>query len=221
MVLVSELQGESLNARSTALFGIGGLLFIIAAAFDVANIAVGIQDLRRGVGQAFIAAGWIAALIGLLGLYPRLAEQSRWLARAGGVFAVIGVVGFVGNGATALVAFVREVPPQETFPVFVLVGTLIGVLIGSILGFVSFSIASLRSGVHSRTIGILLVVPTLFVITNFFILSAIGVPMPRPSEVTVFILSGLALTMLAIGYLLRTETAPGERTESAQGSTVE
>jgi len=215
------LVNDSLTRRSTTLFLIDGLLFIIAAAFDVANIAVGIEDLRAGVGQAFIAAGWIAALIGLLGLYPKLADRSRWLAHAGGVFAVIGVVGFVGNGATALVAFVREVPPQEAFPMFVLVGTIVGVLIGAILGFVSFSIASLRSDVYSGTIGILLVVPTLFVITNFIILSALGVPNPRPSEVTVFILSGLALTMLAISYLLRTEAAPSERTESAHGSTVE
>ncbi len=217
MAYVSTLHWGSLERRSTKLFYTGGALFIIAAAFDVANIVVGVEDLRSGVGQAFIAAGWVAALIGLLGLYPKLADRSRWLVRAGGVFAVIGVVGFVGNGVTALVAFVREVPPQEAFPASVLVGTLIGVLIGAILAFVSFSIASLRSDVHSRTIGILLIVPTLFVITNFFILSAIGVPMPRPSEVTLFIVSGLALTMLAIGHVLRTEAAPSEST----GPTVE
>ncbi len=221
MAYDSTPQWNSLERRSTMLFFIGGFLFIIAAAFDVANIVVGVEDLRSGVGQAFIAAGWIAALIGLLGLHPKLAERSRWLARTGGVFAVIGVVAFVGNGVTALVAFVRGVSPQETFPAFVLVGTIVGVLIGAILAFVSFSVASLRSDVHSRTIGILLIVPTLFVITNFFILSALGVPNPRPSEVTLLIVGGLALTMLAIGYVLRTEAAPSESTESAPEPTVE
>ncbi|QLD86582.1 hypothetical protein HWV23_12875 [Natronomonas halophila] len=221
MVGISTQRWNLLEERSTTLFRIGGLMFIIAAAFDVANILVGLEDLRSGVGQAFIAAGWIAALTGLLGLYPNLADQNRWLAGAGGVFAVIGVVGFVGNGATALVAFVRDVPPTEAFPMFVLVGTIVGVLIGAILGFVSFSIVSLRSDVHSRALSILLLMPALFIITNFFVLSALGVPNPRPSEVTIFILSGLALTMLAIAYVLRTEAAPSDTTEPAPESTVE
>ena len=158
MAYVSSSQQHSLEQRSTTLFHIGGFMFIIAAAFDVANILVGLEGLRAGVGQAFIAAGWIAALVGLLGLYPKLADRSRWLARAGGVFAVIGVIGFVGNGVTALIAFVRDLPPTEAFPMFVLIGIIIGVLIGSILAFVSFSIASLRSDAHSRVIGLLLLI---------------------------------------------------------------
>lgn len=221
MAYVSASQWDSLEQRSTTLFRVGGVMFIIAAVFDVANILVGLEDLRRGVGQAFIAAGWIAALTGLLGLYPRLADRSRRLASAGGVFAVIGVVAFVGNGATALVAFVRDVPPTEAFPMFILVGTIVGVLIGAILGFISFSIVSLRSDVYSRLLGLLLLIPTLFIITNFFVLSALGVPNPRPSEVTVFILSGLALTMLAIAYVLPTEAAPADSTEPAPEPTVE
>ena len=221
MAYANTAQWSSPEERTTALFFIAGLLFMIAAAFDLANMVAGVEDLRSGVGQAFIAAGWIAALIGLLGLYPKLVDRSRWLARAGGVFAVVGVVAFIINGTGALFAFVMDVSPEEAYPMFLVVGMLVGVLIGSILGFVSFSIASLRSDVHSRTVDILLVVPPLFVITNFLILSAIGVPNPRPSRVTLFIVGGLSLTMLAIGHVLRTEAAPSEVTEPAPEPTVE
>jgi hypothetical protein len=221
MSYVSTSQWRSLEERSRTLFLVSGLLFIIAAGFDMSNILVGIEDLRSGVGQAFIAAGWIAALIGLLGFYPKLADRSRWLARAGGVCVVIGVVAFVGNGVTALVAFVRDVPPTEAFPMFVLVGMIIGVLIGSILGFVLFGVASLRSDVRSLAVGLLLLIPPLFVITNFFVLSVVGVPNPRPSEVTLFIVSGLAMNMLAIGYVLRTGGAPTGSAESGPAPTVE
>lgn len=221
MAYVSPSQWNSLEERSTTFFLVGGVMFVAAAGFDMANILVGIEDLRSGVGQAFIAAGWIAALTGLLGFYPKLADRSRWLARAGAVCVVIGVVAFVANGVTALVAFVRDVPPTEAFPMFLLVGMIIGVLIGSILGFVSFGVACLRSDDHSRAIGLLLLLPTLFVITNFFILSALGVPNPRPSEATLFIVSGLALTMLAIGYVLRTGAAPADTTEPGPAPTAE
>lgn len=189
MLVVSTSQWYSLERLSATLFLVGGVLFIVAATIDVANIVVGMEELRLGRGQAFIDAGWIAAL--------------------------------VGHGVTALVAFVSEGPAEEVIPVFVFVVTSIGVMFGSILAFVTFGVTILRTDIHPRTVGILLLVPTLIFITNTFVLSAIGVPNPRPSEVTLFIVLGLAVTMLTIGYLLRTDSAPTDSPEPAPAQTAE
>jgi hypothetical protein len=183
-------------------------MFVCAAALNVNTMVTGAERLSLMVGEAFIAAGWLGGLLGLLGLYSVLADQSRWSTRAGAVFAVSGAVAFVVLAAGSLVAYFNgggvgdlPIPFVYLFP---------GVIAGSLLAFISFSVASLRSDLHSRTFGILLLVPALIFFTNFFILPFVvgdGTG-PAPPEVIGTVTGGLALVMLAIGYVLRTEDAP-------------
>jgi hypothetical protein len=202
---------NSLERRSTTAFLVGAVMFIVSAALSVVAIVTGAERLSLMVGEAFIAAGWIGGLTGLLGLYPVLADRSRWLARAGGVFAVIGVVAFTVLAVVSLVGFFTGGGPGD-FPI-PLVFIIPGVFIGSFLAFVSFSGASLRSGVHSRTVGVLLLVPTAIFVTNLFILPAIVGSGPAPPAVGLVVVSALALAMLAIGYTLRTEGIRTDRSE--------
>lgn len=196
-----------LQKWSATAFLVGGGLLVLDAAIVVANIVTGAEHWLL-LGQAFVGAGWTAALIGLLGLYPRLAARSRWLSRAGAVFAVIGAVTFAIM-AVAVLVYYAGIPDGEYDAISLFF--LPGVLIGSVLGFVSFSVASLRTGVHSRTIGFLLLVPPILVVANILRFVA-GM---ESASITLGIVLGDALAMLALGYVLRTEPTPTDRAEPA------
>ena len=204
---------ESLETWRVKAFFASGVMFVVAAALTVASIVGGAERLSLMVGEAFIGAGWLGGVIGLLGLYSGLADRHRWFVRAGAAFAVIGAVTFVVLAIASLIAYFQgggvgdlPVPFIFLFP---------GLVIGSLLAFLSFSVASLRSDVHSRTLGILLLVPALIFLINFFIVPmAFGVG-PNPPEVIFVVQSGLVLVMLALGYVLRTENMPTVGAEPA------
>jgi hypothetical protein len=204
---------ESLERRRPTLFFLGGAMFVVSAALNGMQIVAGTERLSLTVGEAFIAGGWIAGLLGLLGLYPGLADRSRWLSRAGAVFAVIGVLAFVVLAVVSLYGFVAGSEPG-TFPIPI-VYFIPGVFVGSLLAFVSFSGATLQSDDHPRALSIFLLVPSAIFVTNLFILPAIFGTGRRPPEVLLVIVGGLALAMLVIGYLLRTGPKGPDRPEPA------
>jgi low temperature requirement protein LtrA len=86
-----------------------------------------------------------------------------------------------------------------------------GVLVGSVLGFVSFGVASLRTDAYSRTLGVLLLIPAILVVTNV-LRFIVGLEVVM---ITLGIVIGDALAMLALGYVLRTEPTPTDRAEPA------
>lgn len=180
--------------RATA-FVIGGLLLVADAAWLAGNIAMGGGDYLV-TGQFFVGTGWTAALLGLLGVYPSVAERSRWLARAGVVCTAIGVATF-GVMAVTVSAEILEVLPFA----YDSIGSAFipGVLIGSVLGFILFSAAVLRTGEFSRSFGLLLLGPPVLVLGNIlrFILG-------NSSEmVTLGVVIADAMVILLIGYYLR------------------
>ena len=207
MADANKSRCESLAKWSATAFLVGGLLMVVDTAIVAANIAAGDEGLLA-LGQGFVGAAWTAALIGLLGLYPGLADRSRWLSRAGAVFAAVGVVVFAVLGLTSLVYYLG-IPGGEYSDVGMLF--IPGVLIGSVLGFVSFSAATLRTGAYSRTVGILLLVPPILVITNILRFVA-GF---EAATITLAVVIGDALAMLAIGYVLRSSPEPLGRPEPA------
>jgi len=196
---------ESLEQRRSTMFLIGGLIVLLDVAPVAANIVTGVDDWLI-LGQAFVGAGWTAALVGLLGLYPELSDGSRWLSRAGAVFAVVGVITF-SVMAVASLLYYAGIPAGEYEAIGMLF--LPGVLIGSVLGFLLFGVASLRTGVHSRAVGVLLFVPPLLVVTNVLRFIA-GM---KSATITLGIVIGDALAMLGIGYVLRTESVAHEGAE--------
>lgn len=191
------------------MFLIGGVMFAIASTLTVVSMATGEDRIYLHLGEAFIAAGWIAPLVGLLGLLPGLVEENRWLTRAGGAFAGVGVVAFVILGLISLYAFFAGARIEDLPIVFVLPG----IFVGSLLAFVSFSVATLRTTGHSRTLGGLLLVPSLVFVTNLFVLPAVLGSGPNPPEVGFALTSLLAVAMLAIGYVRRSEPVPRGRSE--------
>lgn len=197
---------ESLERRSATAFLIAGAMFV-ADAVLIGSVMLSAGDQLMLLGQAFIAAGWTAGFIGLLGTFPKLAERSRRLAQAGAVFVGIGIVVFVGMGVASLAYFTEMLSGDLSalVPIF-----LPGVVIGSVLGFLTFGAATLRTDIHSRSVGVLFVLLGLIPVVN--ILS--GIAGIQSLTATLAIVVGLALINLTLGYRLRTEEASTEHVES-------
>lgn len=219
MVKVDTPRLASLESWSARLFLLGGAMFGISAGLTLVGMLTGAVEAYMILGEAFIAAGWIAPLLGLLGLARALADRSKRLVQAGSVFAVIGLVAFVFLAVASVVAFVQGLAITEIpIPVVVL---LPGIIAGSLLAFVSFAVASRRSDVVPRPAGLLMLVPSAIFVTNFLILPAILGAGPNPPEVGAVITGLLTLAMLSIGYVLQAMTPPADRARPVSEAAVE
>lgn len=206
----TRLWGSLEQWRAIA-FLIGGGIFVVDAALLVVHLTSGTEP--AAFGQALVGASWTAAFIGLLGFYPSLADRNRRLARAGAVFAVVGGITMAVMAITML-AYAADVvsgDPAETSMYL-----LPGVFLGIVLGFGLFGVASLRTTTYSRSIGLLFL---LLPITFLFNLTS-GVVGFGTLATVLGVVSVLALTMLAIGYLLRTGSALADREGVAASSDV-
>lgn len=201
----------SLEQWSATAFLVAGVMFVASAAVTVFDIAVGAEQLRLQLGQATVGAGWIAGLVGLLGLYSGLVKTNRWLARAGAFFTAIGLVGYLimTVGVLAIFAGVPEASLEPAEPVFLPL-----MLLGSVLTFPLFGVAILRSADYPQIVGLLLVAQTVVFVVNALT--------PTPATFVLVVLIGLILINLGVGYLLRTRRARGgrETLESSRESSV-
>lgn len=202
---------QALERWSSTAFLLGGLLMVIDVGFVAANVTTGAERYLIQ-GQAFVGAAWTAALLGLLGLYPGLSDRSRWLSRVGAACAAIGVVTFTVMTVAVLgyTAGLLEVDFDAIGVLFIP-----GVLIGSVLGFVLFGVASLRTGVRSRTVSLLLFLPAAFVLANF-LRFVVGM---TSSTGTLVIVIGDALAMLALGFVLRAASTRASHATTTESMT--
>lgn len=191
-------QRKSFEGWSPTLFlAAGGLLLVYASLnglWAFGNVAT------RQNGLQF---GYVFGFLGLLGLYPSLADRSPWLARSGAAGAVFGIMGISAITATELsqLAGLTSRPP----PAWTLI--LLLALVGFVLGYLSYGVAVLRTGLYSKAIGIGLLVPGVIVVLMFVHIAA-----GYASDVTAFVISaGEAMAHLAIGASLRTKSARTER----------
>ncbi|MFB6233829.1 MAG: hypothetical protein ABEH81_07240 [Halopenitus sp.] len=206
MALVSAQRWESLENRRSTLFLVAGILFGINVVIVATGTATGSDEMTTLLGEAFNAAAWAVALVGLLGFYPGIADRSGWQARAGGVCAAIGVVVFTALSILSLMFYLEVVEGN--------IGSLVplilpGVIIGGVLSFLLFGITSLRTDSHPRSIGVLLLFPPLIVVGNI-ISGAAGV---ESSYFLLGVVSGLLLVMLALGFRLRSSAPSSDQGE--------
>lgn len=139
------------------------------------------------------------------------------MARFGAIVATVGAVGAAANSGWYIGWWILPgVVPNPATAAFV--GAMVGgMLVGQFLGYTSFGVASLRAGVHSRTVGLLLMaVPT--VLAVMIVTVAIGYDSAGSASV---LGSVQALIHLAIGYTLRTEGIPTEHGEPSVEPTAE
>jgi len=201
MLLIATRWWGSLERRRPTAFLLAGVVFVADAALLTADVAAGTGP--AAFGQGLIGTAWTAAFLGLLGFYPGLADRSRWLPRVGAVFAAVGAVTMAAMAVTSF-GYAAGVPGGAFADV---VGFfLLGVFPGIVLGFGAFGVASLRTDLYSRRVGLLFLV---LVLTFLFNLGT-GIAGVDPLVKVLAVVAVLALTTLAIGYLLRTGGALAE-----------
>lgn len=191
---------KSIEGRTGTLFLIAGGLFVVFAALH------GVEAFMNWSApkDIFGPAGFAFAFVGMLGLYPNLADQSPWLTRFGAVFATIGMI---ASAITSVWHIGIWVVPAAT-PTFV-TALPFGMVLGQFLGYIPFGLASLRADVHPRTFGLLLIaVPSLLAVMIVTVATGYAT-----SGSAVILGSAQAIVHLAIGNSLRTEGIPSDRPE--------
>lgn len=126
-------------------------------------------------------SGVVAAIVGLLGLYPSLGRRTPRLARISAGLAVLAGIAI----SVLLVGFVTVTLLNQPDPPGALL--ILSILV-AVLGFILFGIASVRTGVPSRTVGLLvLAIPATLVGAFSSCMSATAVIPPtghRPPSVS-------------------------------------
>lgn len=189
----------------------GGLMVILAALWAVEIFMdTDMEPARNFFGPAGFAVAWV----GLLGLYPALADRTPWLARTGVLFVVIGIVGTVGGALSAgsQLAGILAARP-EWVDLFQL-----PLLIGIVLGFLTFSVVVLRTGVYSQIVGLLILAPAVMYPA---VLVAVGIMGENyPYVLHIVHNSAEALVLLGVGFFLRSTGLPTDRSEPAPEPTT-
>lgn len=199
---------KRLERLSVTMFLLGAGLLIINSGILVYDVIEG-TELRLPLGQVFIGAGWAAVLVGMLGMYPRLADRRPWLARASALFAGIGIFGYTLMAVThvAAVAGIPDSTLEPFVPVFFL-----PVLVGTFVAFPLFAATSLLTGAYSRPISILLVAPPVTFVVNV---------LTGPSAESILgVVVALVVVFATIGYLLRTDGGSVDRPPSPTDTSV-
>ena len=192
---------ETLERSHARIFLIGGCLLAIFAVNSALRTFVGTSFPPV---QGFIGpAGFLLGVLGLLGLYPALLERTPLLARGAAGVAVIPAIGWSliiirgivehGLGLFTLPEALAAIP-------FV-------VIVSMIPTFGLFALASFHAGVHSRAVGLLLLLPA----TGFALLVTNAAP-------HIVIDTGHVVGYLGVGYILSkmaTSTTSSERMAEA------
>lgn len=202
-----ETTGRRDQATRTAVppmvpkaFLLAGIFFSVFAILWMATALTGadVETWRNGVIGPL---GWVFAFGGLLGLYfHRFFDRASGWARAGALFAGIGVIGATLVAGWSLLQLAGAVadPPAALEGI----GNA-AILTGIIPAFGSFSVASFRTPGRTRPWGLLLAAPPAIFIVNTALGLAVGIDTVAADWVAVLAGTGQALAMFAILYALR------------------
>ena len=203
MSSVHTSRWGSVEQWSPTLFLVGGGLLVGHVAMSAVHAFTAVTT----PPDAFVTTGHFVALVGLLGLYPVLANGMRRLARAAGAAGAVALVSWFVMTVTRLVelaGIVSSLGDALPEPFFIVV------LASTIFTYVLFGVATLRVD-SSRTVGLLVLVPGLLTAALVVDSALTGVS----ALDGVFIGGGLALSMLALGYTLRTWDHPTDYAATA------
>lgn len=205
---------QTLESWSPTAFLVAGTLLAVFVVLSSASAWTDVLGQGALVGAAVVGSGisgLVVAVVGTLGLYPRLRATAPWLSRAGlgalagaltGILVVVGTLAVVGP---------PEYPgdvPAFVPPVFILSGLLI------MVGIATFAAASIRTSTPSRRVGVLLVVPVVVLLWHYAVLAAVGSQhIFEAIDYTI-----ISTAFLAVGYLLRTESVSTTDSEQVHES---
>lgn len=211
MVSNSTARWESLEYWSPRLVLAAGVLFVGHAAVR----GVEAFTTMPPPVDVFGPTGYVAALLGLLGLYPSLADRTPRMSRVAAVIAGILVPAWALVAGWNFGEAAGILPPQTT----VIPGAFFFLLIVStLLLYLLFGVASLRAESHTRTLGTLLLTPA-----TVLVLLLVGGSLLSLDAATggVIIGSGLAICHGAIGGSLLTGDAKTDHVDLSGDVAVE
>jgi hypothetical protein len=200
MVSVHARVWPPLENRSSEAFLVAGTL-LLASPAHLGIELVGAFSLTSWVVALFVFPGLFAALVGVSGLYPQLADQSPRLALTAGVITtstgamLVGLLGWILGASllNAVSTLSLGMPPDIAF---------VTLSVSMTLSFLSFGIASLRSAAPSRAVGLLLLsfaTPWILAVAATLVYGS-----TFPEWLLLLIYGPVPLIMLATGYTLRT-----------------
>lgn len=193
----------TLEQWSPMAFLAAGALFALPAVVFGSNAVTGTEIV---VSPFVIFVFLVVVFVGLLGLYPRLAERDSALA--------LGGVGSLTMTAAVLISAlgVSVLPIGLTSEKAAVLALVMTVAVGSILALTTFGVAILRTGVHSRPIGSFLLVMAASL--SFMIVATLVFGDPTPAWAGSVVNGIFAMSLGSIGYVLRTEAIPVGNPES-------
>lgn len=191
---ISSRWGQ-LERWSAGAFFVAGGLFVLFAGFWGAFAFT--EMTSESVQNVLGPAGWTAAFIGLLGVYPRLATPDSRLPQLGATFASIGCVG----GLVTTIGNLTPLAGVGSLPSWVDALQLF-LLIGIIPGFLTYALIIIRQHTGHQRLGLLFAVPAIVFALNILRVATLGSTTPRWSP---FVLGATqALALLAIGFTIHT-----------------
>ena len=204
---------EDLEQWSPSAFIGAGVLLLGYATLQGINSFTSLT-LQSAVLVLYGGIALLAPVFALLGLYRRLRDHAPRMALAGVATAILsGLLTFVALMwavvATLQMDGLPAIPADA--PAWTSVATLSGFLLLAV-SFLLFGVASLRTPVVSRTVALLLLVPTAawvgLVVGN-------AILNPEGHYLAVLVYTPISLALLAVGYHLRTKGVPTDRAELA------
>lgn len=216
MQTTSKVPWTVLESRSPAAFLVAGTLLF---GFVILTVITAFTEMLVGVNRAVVGGvlvgsgmfGLVIAVVGLLGLYPRLRTPAPRMARVGLGALVAALTGILVVVGTLAVVGPPEYPgdvPAFVPPIFIFSGLLI------MLGYALFAAASIRTRTPSRRIGLLLAIPGVVLLWHYSALAAFG----SQHVLEIIDYTVISTTLLTIGYLLRGEPVTTTNTDPSPGS---
>jgi lipid-A-disaccharide synthase-like uncharacterized protein len=189
--------------------GIGLLGTSVVGSLDVAGV---VQSTPRLAMGPLLFGLWFV-FVGLIGLYPRIAEGSRRLSLGGvGTSAIAWVLWSI----TLLAAIGVDITSDRTIadPGSWAPPLLAGAFVLALLSFLIYGIASTWSESPSRTLGILLLIPVVAFLGQAMLLVS-KILTGDVVAVLQLALGGLtAIVLIVVGYLLQNEPGQAASSES-------
>lgn len=204
---------SSLERWSPIGFITSGLGFLIALALLVVDATTTVT-VSESLVSVFVLPSFLAlSFLGLPGFYPYVADASPRLALGGVVAAAVAAssvtvvtVGKIALHLLGIVGFTEEGPLLAGFFLW---------LVAFFLSVLFYGVASVRTSEPSRVVGLLLLVIIIepaVTLLNDLVGIDVGIAVA-------FLTLGIAgAAFLAIGYLLRSESAPSDHGNSAPGT---
>lgn len=197
----SRTRRGSLERWSPRLFVLGGLL-VLGSALNNSLIFYANAPLPEPLGIVLNMAGFVAALVGVVGFYPELSDRIPRLAKLSLGVVAAGIVGIVVLAVWAIAMLGIGAP--EPSPVIALLSLFL-----MLLGLCLFGVSVLRTDVYAKPVGVLLLALVAVLLVVFARSVIVG---GDPSNSFIIVSEGVeSALLLGIGYFHSASPTPAGR----------